>query len=177
MKMSNGATGLMVAGACAVLVATSASAVTDTTFRYTTAKTGFFTISVLAMKPDSSLADYSVTLNDGLSTAGAACFSTGVNLPLGAKITNLRIVGKTPGSDKTISTVLQTWSLQNGASAGIIGANHTFPSNGAVAARDVAPGVPVAVDASHAYGFQVCLNAGQVFLGARVTYTYQSAGD
>src|SRR6476619_4713514 len=82
-------------GALAVALCVNgiAQAITDTTFRYSTPKTGDYTIAHMAMIPDgaTSANHYLVTHDDGLTVDQAACFSSGVNLPQNATITTVTV--------------------------------------------------------------------------------------
>src|SRR5689334_18036604 len=88
------------------LVATTAAigtaqAITDSFFLYSSPRTGYFTISPAALSPDADGADYIIGFSGGakLQMNSNRCFVTGVNLPQGAKITQMRVFYTTGGTN------------------------------------------------------------------------------
>jgi hypothetical protein len=65
-----------------------AQAITDSVFRYSTPKTGFYSIDHLAVTPLRSIDSYLREFNAGLVNTGSqqACFGAGINLPHGATL-------------------------------------------------------------------------------------------
>ena len=158
----------------------AAQAITENAFNYSSPKVGFFSINPAAVTSDSSFMDY---LRDAtsLSREGGtvACFGSGVNLPQGAKMTNLVVwyqsdeVGLDPEfliqrqrhSDGTLETVAQ-----------VVGHDDTQARKAATVA--VASAVATVDNATYSYAFRVCPSAIQnAFHSARIRYTYSNAGD
>src|SRR5690348_16507875 len=78
-------------GALAIIVLGGAAhAVTDTIFKYTNPRTGFFTIDPMALSADTDGRTYTTDYQNG-NISGAGCFNTGVNLPNGATVTALTV--------------------------------------------------------------------------------------
>ncbi len=156
---------------------TAASAITDSSFKYSTVKTGLYTISPMAMSPDRgnpTVTTWFTDWDNGLT--GAGCFNTGINLPAGAKITNLRVIARSNGGATTVTALVAETNLTSGSASPINSFTATIPNDNTVAARNLVVSPPVTVDGNHAYGVGICITANQRFLGARVTYTYQNAG-
>ena len=171
--------------AVAVVVATiavigAAQAITDNAFNYSSAKVGFFSINPVALTSDSSLMDYSRDATR-LSREGGAgeCFGGGVNLPQGAKMTNLVVwyqssdIGLDPEfflqrqrhSDGTLQTI-----------AHIVGHDDTGLRK--TASVVVASTLAAVDNVNFSYAFRACLSAiPNTFNAARIRYTYTSAGD
>src|ERR1700754_3860516 len=87
-----------VAAAGGILAALSiggvALAITDTQFKYTSPKTGFYTVgsASFAPKDTTSAGNYFNSVTGGLGVLDQRrCFLTGVNLPHGAALTGLRV--------------------------------------------------------------------------------------
>jgi len=165
----------------ALALSGAAQAITDNIFRYTTPKNGYFTIHVMAMTPDSNASanDYLIDVGGHLSTgANNLCFVTGVNLPNGATMTRLA-VWYTSGaaSDPVVNLVRET--LANGVT-NVITIPNTFDDSGTRTLSNTAiPNNALAKvnNGQYAYGFSICPGSDTTFHGARITYTYNSAGD
>src|SRR3954467_7184372 len=76
----------------ALSLSSIAQAVTDTIFKYTNPKNGYYSIHPMAMAPDGTFTAgaYINSYNSGTVT-GSGCFGTGVNLPQGATMTGLTV--------------------------------------------------------------------------------------
>ena len=158
-----------------------AQAVTDTIFQYTAPKTGYSSISVMAMAPGSTSsgdAYSSIWSSPGHLTAASGCFMTGVNLPNSARMTQLT-VWTTSGAGSDPILFLVRHALTDGTAHFFV--QQPFPDNSGTRKRNnvAIPNTPTAVvnNASYTYGFGICLNDGDSFHGARVAYTYTHAGD
>ncbi len=79
----------------AVSLSGVAQAVTDTIFRYSTAKIGYFGIDAMALAPQNSHAASQLSSNwdavAGASVSADGCYNSGVHLPQGATITQLAV--------------------------------------------------------------------------------------
>lgn len=157
-----------------------AQAVTDTIFKYTTAKTGYYSISHMAMAPDSagSANFYGIGWMDYAYVTAHGCLQTGVNLPNGVTMTALTVWYSSGTSGNPKIELLRT-ELHDGSTDTIV--DKTFADDsqtrklGVVAIR----GAKIAVvdNGRFTYGIGVCLDPVDRFYGARITYTYDNAGD
>lgn len=165
----------------ALALSGAAQAITDNVFRYTTPKTGHFSIHVMAMAPDGNISanDYITDWGGTLSTGMANhCYITGVNLPHGATMTRLTVWYTSNGSSDPIVNLIRE-TLANGTT-NVITIPNTFDDSGTrTQSNTVIPNNTLAKvnNAQYAYGFGICLGNGTVFHGARITYTYNTAGD
>jgi hypothetical protein len=164
----------------ALALSGAAQAITGNVFRYTTPKTGHFTIHVMAMTPDSDAAanDYSIDSGGHLSTGTAnLCFTAGVTLPHGATMTRLSIWYTSGAASDPVVNLLRE-ALVDGTTNVII--PNTFDDSGTRTQSNTAiPNNSFAKvnNAQYAYGFVICLGSDTTFHGARITYTYNTAGD
>jgi hypothetical protein len=172
------------ASVIALYLTGAARAVTDTIFRYSTPKTGYYTIDPLAMAPVTFLAtsaDAYVIDAIGLFNAGSyyQCFSTGVNLPNGATITRIAawLRSSTNGNP---NVYLHRKALLDGTNERVASQvlNDDTAQRKSVGANAVSS-VARVNNGRYSYAFGVCLWPGynDVFFGARITYTYDHAGD
>jgi hypothetical protein len=166
-------------GALAIIVLGGAAhAVTDTIFKYTNPRTGFFTIDPMALSVDDDNRSYTIDYANG-NISGAGCFSTGLNLPNGSTITALTVwIASGAGTDPNF--VLLRRDLGTGNADFLLNhvdvhddstqrTAHIFKFTNSATAK---------VDNTHTFAFAVCLpDATNFFLGARVAYTYTTAGD
>jgi hypothetical protein len=168
-------TTLMKAQAAAVLaIALTATAA----HAATTLKTATLTIDPMAMSPDASnrlSTQYTNMWDQGLvgNGKGPNCFNTGVNLPQGAKITNVTVFymnnhptavyaelrRKALATPDTVDVAYKTLPLTNGdrrQAALTLNASYATINNNV-----------------YGYGFGVCLNDERgYFYGAKITYQY-----
>ena len=173
--------GLVAVGVVATLVLSgTAIAVTDATFTYSTTQTGYLTIHPMDLAPGgSSHADGYTTDPSGgiLATSTGGCFNTGVNVPQLAKVTTVLAyyVGL---SNSPTGVYLVREKLVDGDGETIAGQSLT--DTGGVR-KSLTITVPVdrrtVRNNVYSYGFGICLDAGEAFHGARITYTYTTAGD
>ena len=158
-----------------------AQAITDTSFRYSTEQTGYFSISPMAMAPNDDTAANNFAINRnagaGVQTDGFICMDTGVNLPHVAIMTELS-VWTTSGAANNPALVLYRHRLTDGA-RDTLAFIMIADDSGMRKKNDMA--IPEATakvsNALYTYGFGLCLGAGDTFHGARVTYTYNRPGD
>jgi len=169
--------------ASAALLGGAAHAVTDTIFKYSTVKTGYFGLSPLAFSPsDFNYANGFVVqfTSVGVRPGGmrtSACFNANVNLPQGATITDFVVSHQTDmpqgvqlfltrhGFDGTDAFVAQKDSGNTGGARRSLRAS----INSAMAVVD---------NSRYAYGAGVCVNSiNSAFYVGRITYTYNNAGD
>lgn len=180
MRKFKWTTASLTGGFIAIAVVTGASAVTDNVFRYTSEKTGYYTINHWAFAPDQTGAvdDYATT--NGLSTSTSACFGTGVNLPHGAKITGLDVYSERVGStgSSNLRVVFRRLRLSDNFPESLTDVTLTGATNGykreAVAIDGSATSVS---NIAFSYGLYVCVLQHSKLYSARIRYTYTHAGD
>jgi hypothetical protein len=174
----------VVAGSLLALVSIggAAQAITDTIFKYSAPKTGYFTIDAMAMAPDgtSSADDFSITWATGLFTStNGPCFNSGINLPNGAHITAIVVFYKSAATSDLDVTVLRK-KLSDGTANTLAGQAIPDDSDARAFASIPLSSTPanLVIDNAHySYGFGVCLGDGDTFYAARIRYTYSNAGD
>ena len=162
-----------------------ALAINDTVFHYQTPKTGWFSIGPGAMAPENNTAasNYwikSVDVGKAILFAPTGvCFTSGVSLPNGAKITTLTFWASShPGGDP------QGWLYRVDATDGTVetvvtkilrdNTTERKTTNAAVTDQSVA----TVNNQRYMYNFRFCFGSDDDgFWGARVAYTYTDAGD
>ncbi len=173
-----------VAVACSVLVALSfsgvAQAITDNVFRYSSTKTGFYGISSLDLAPlnNNTAPNYDNSAAGGLfKLVQNGCFGTGVRLPNGATITAVRVWYASGAIGNPTVSLRQVAFVQFGVS-NIIASKTLADNSGTLKVTNVNVPEPHKVDnSSGIYGLDVCLTPDDVFYAARITYSYETAGD
>lgn len=163
----------------ALLVAAFAGsvlAVTSKNFTYSDEKTGFYSIHPLALSPASDDIDFSFALGGQFTSTGNACAGTGLTLPHGARMIDLKV--KFLSDDQSnLSVYIYAVHLVSGTNIII---EETIPDDSNFSKLKTFPisGDAAIVDnARYMYGFSVCVAAGTQFRGARVRYKYSNAGD
>jgi hypothetical protein len=160
-------------------LSSAAQAITSTTFTYSTPKAGFYSIDPMALAPLTGLAAdrHTITLTPASLTSTGGCYNTGVNLPTGAKVTNVAM-WYSSGATSDVDIRLFRNRLSDGSSALLVDRVISDNSNTrkAVVAA-VSASLAIIGNGAFSYGFIVCLASGDAFYGARINYTYQNAGD
>jgi len=169
---------LLTVGAIAAVSCGAANAITSNNFTYGSPKTGYFTIHPMALSPndETSGADYFISFEGG-SLEGTGCFNTGINLPHGAKLVNVRVFFRSD-DQSDVDIRIHRHTLADGTDAMLV--DEPFADD-----SDTRTSVAFPIGAAHAvvnnrtfiYGFAVCVGAGTLFYGARFKYTYTNAGD
>ena len=156
----------------------AAQAITDNVFRYTNPKTGHLAIHVMALTPDRPSSANSYFLGFAGALFGDGCYSAGINLPHGATMTRLS-VWYTSNADSDPNVQIRRHPLLDGGTNNIV--SQIIPDDSGTRKQRnfaIADGPLAKVNnARNAYGFAVCLDSGTTFHGARITYTYNQAGD
>jgi hypothetical protein len=166
---------LGVAAVVALIAAGAAYALTAKTFKYSSPKTGFVRVSHMAFAVDGGGGAYHNQWNGGLESTGDACLNAAVDLPVGSRVRSITFFYKSgPASD----FIGELWRRQfaAGTSKLIVTTN---PSNNAGTPTSVTRNIAAVnqpVTADRAYGVGVCPGTDGTFLGARIKYTYTSAG-
>jgi hypothetical protein len=166
-----------VTGFIAVLALTgTVAAVTSGDFTYSSTTTGQFSIHPMAMAPDSYIAKYSDEYADAkLSNIGDNCYSTGVNLPQGAKIIRLTVWYQSPATPNSNPHLyLRRVNLADGSSTALVSELFIVDDTDTrkSATLSIVGGSSVVNNTNFAYGFGICPGEGSGFFGARIAYTY-----
>lgn len=173
------AAGLVVGIVLALLLSDIASAITSNVFRYSRRQTGVFSINVAALSPAFSTTTLERFIAIGEISAGSGCFNAGVNLPRGARMTRLTVWY---ASNVSEGMIMRLFRSRYTAPAGeFIVDSHTTDASGTRVAKTFALSGPATKVNNNAfsYGFGVCFDGSpnNRFYGARLTYTYNLAGD
>lgn len=106
------------------------------------------------------------------------CFNTGINLPHGAIMTQLRVFYEgAAGADKPFVT-LQRKRYTTGINNSV--AEQDLPQSAVRTSANIPLNASFTTvnNAAFSYGFGICLrNENDIFYAARIIYTYQNAGD
>ena len=163
----------------ALAMGATAVAITDTQFLYSSTKTGYFTIHAMAVAPNTNLANYTIHYTEGAATTqNDSCFSTGVNLPQGSRITQLLVWYTSAAADNPF-VYFERIRLTDGSGTSLIPSG-TIADNSDTRKLAVIPIVGGSSPVSNigfSYGFGICPGTDGSFRGARIAYTYTSAGD
>ena len=161
----------------------AANAITDTNFRYSAPKTGYLTITAAAFTPGLLTSAY---VNNGAvlspSTTNQTCWYAPVNLPHGATMSRLHLWYASESPDLVIIQLIRR-TFANGAEGQIV--SESAPASGGlyrVAGYPITGAMQTVDNARHGYYVRMCLQydgTGETpkYHGARITYTYTSAGD
>jgi hypothetical protein len=165
----------------ALFLGGAAQAITDTAFKYSTPKTGFYGLSPMAFAPDSNAsADaYNISWpdNSGNITGTGHCFNAGVNLPQGSKISAMAVWYTGTGS---LLVALYRSKVADGSFDYVDSINANVASaTRKVINQAIASAAFATVDnQAYVYSVGICLQSGNVQYDAgRITYSYTTAGD
>lgn len=155
----------------------AAHAVVDSTYRYSTPQTGYLMVPAPAFVPESD----TVAFSNGaaLHAATNSCFYAPVSLPQGAKIAQLTVWYTKSGRDLA-EAQLQSLSPLTPATLTPIAVVLLTNTGGAMrqASFDTFGTLVQTVNNAHfIYRIILCLSGQESFVGARIRYTYTSAGD
>jgi len=161
-----------------------AYAIISPTFQYTSPQTTYLSLNPMAFSPKgkSDAAHFQISPPFWIEKdvgALSVCMEAGVNLPDGARITSLTAWGST-GTDQAIQVRLQRANLATGAANGVVGLVSHNTSQSRFSMSSSASGAAAVVNNQHfSYGLEACLvdsTVNSLFYGARITYTYTTAG-
>jgi hypothetical protein len=159
----------------------SAVAITDDAFKYASPKTGYLNVTTMAFAPDSlqgATDDFFNTWNESLTNQAAGrCFNAGVNLPQGATMTKVTFCYRSDATSDLGGYLVR----RNPAHGSGIYVVTVSPADDDDVATEVTASIPATYrtvnNKKFAYGVGVCMDTeGTSFDGARITYTYTSAG-
>jgi hypothetical protein len=184
--------GNFLAGASvASMIGGTAVAVTSTSFTYSTARKGYYTIPASAMVPN-NYRSAEVYFNEPLflgspnasgiltysGTSETFCFQTGVNLPQSATIVNVATFYKSNAQSDVVVKFIRHTLANNSTGAFLIDDQIEDNSGTRRAITHVIPAALRTVNnALYSYTYLSCLGDGSNFESARIYYTYSSAGD
>src|SRR5262245_22984662 len=171
----------------ALIAVGTAYAITSGSFKYSKTKTGYVSVSHMDMIPDSNNTTYFTSWTGGLSDSGNGCFNAGVNLPQGANVKSITYTYSSDagGTDNEFFGRFVRMNLDTGNGVDII--DSVNPANDANTVAHVTAGVHSnqqgVNNKKFTYGVGVCPGADTdgpeddgVFYGAKIKYTYKTAG-
>jgi len=159
----------------ALVVAGAAYALTAKSFKYSNPKTGYQRVHNMAFAPLRLDENYTNSWNNGLFSGLGACLNAGVDLPIGSRVKAITFYFKS-GATSDFFGAFWRRELSTGGATQLAQVN---PPNDANAPPSFTVNIPAGkqvVAAKHAFGIGVCPGTNNVFYGARVKYTYTSAG-
>jgi hypothetical protein len=154
-----------------------AYAISAAGFRYSAPRTGYLMIPAAAFVPEADTAVYT-NLGRSLDVTGIACAVAPVNLPDGAKMTQLAMwYSKDDATETSLSLVRL---LPASSTTADIATLNTHDTGGAVKPGHVSianTALQTVSNEQSSYYLEKCLTDQERFIGARIKYTYTSAGD
>jgi hypothetical protein len=173
-----------VIAAAGILVAVSltgaAFAVTDTVFRYKTEHSGFLSLAPMAFAAADSDSATQLTATFPTEVSGSACMMTGVNLPQSAKITALAAWASTGNGVTGAAFTITLFRNNPSTSASDVIADASMQADSgrkALNARVTNAGLGQVDNRFYNYSVGICQSSTSDFYGARINYTYVTAGD
>jgi hypothetical protein len=156
----------------------AAHAITDTVFRYSAVQTGYYNINVAGLVPQVAGADYAV--NGGTSyiqSSTVSCYATDVHLPDRARMTGVTVWYN--GTGAGIVTNLVRINVNTGLNEFLFSKINNDSGGNRVARLYPVSGTEAAINnKAFSYAVEICLSdSAAKFYGARIAYTYNSAGD
>ncbi len=175
---------LMATGAVMTVAVTgTAMAITEANFTYTTTQTGYVSIHPADVVPDSAETTNNYIISADNSSVGyydaapPGCFNTGVDLPDGARIKSLD-TWYLSDVDSNPTVALYRNNLSTDANVALVsGAIDDDTLLRKKDTRVVPSDLREVQNKVYSYSLSICLGLDSYFEGARITYTYTSAGD
>jgi len=175
MQLSNRFMNLTAAVAVLCASALPAAAITDSKFQYSTDQLGFLSISPMDLAPDGNVSAAQPWFSAwyGATLSGEGCFQTGVHLPTGAKVVEVRV-----WYTKAVYAQLQQTKFADGSTTTIVAENIGDGTGTTRTSQTLTPATATTIDNRNLfYGLGICVNPGAYFQGARIYYKYNTAGD
>lgn len=148
----------------------SAVALTATSFTYANKHVGYAAVTPFDLESANDALGF---VSDYDTRTGAGCAATGLRLPQGALLVNATVY-ETEGAPLVIS-IYRTNRATGGTSSAIV---TPTPDGSRQAHTMQIPSTWAKVNnATFDYMFEVCHGPSGIFHGARLRYTYKSAGD
>jgi hypothetical protein len=175
--------GLLIA---ALIAGTAVAAVVSNGFFYSPRQAGYYSIHPSALVAVNGVTvtngGYGITPQSAQLTRSSSngCFTTGVNLPNGAVITGLAVWYSSGPIGTDPSVFFGLTRLSDGADAALVPDQPIVMNVAGRRAKAFAiPNSPARIvnNSLYVYAFQFCLGNSDAFYGARIAYTYTSAGD
>ena len=166
----------------AALLSGVAQAITENAFRYSSARTGYYGMNPMAFSSADSrpgFHEYFIQWPDYLRNIGSGthCFNTGVNLPNGARMTRFSAWYSTDAASSVRVSLFQA-GFADDAFSGLLAQLNSTDTTATRAGMSITPGIPEVQNGQFNYSVGVCMDKdSDRFYGARITYTYTSAGD
>ena len=127
----------------------------------------------MAFAPVDNTRVYANSNTAGLTTTGG-CFVTALTLPAGAKVKSIQIFYKS-GTGNILVEITRT-SLFERRVTSLVSIQPTDASGAYRSSTVAVAATKQAVSAGYAYGLLLCQGPTDTFYGAKVKYTYTSAG-
>lgn len=166
---------LGIAAALALIAAGAAYALTASSFKYSAPQVGYKRVHNMAFVPFRLNENYTNSWNNGLSSGLGACLNAGVDLPAGSRVKAITFYFKSSTTSDFFG-VLTRRRLSTGGATQLAVANPVNNANTPTSVTVKIPSTNQAVTADHAFGIGVCPGIDNLFYGARIKYTYTSAG-
>ena len=165
--------------AIGMLIVGTAAAVTSRSFTYSKPKIGYLSLSTLDFSSDrigNTSADYRIDMEFLTNTDVNRYFVAGVHLPNGAKILSATFwYSSTVGAGFIGNLGRSALAVQS--SDDLVRVQPTDSSGNRLGATDtVDPSMQTVNNGVYAYNVYAGLKDGQTFYGARIKYSYTSAG-
>jgi hypothetical protein len=164
-------------GLLALIVVGTAYAITSSSFKYSSTKTGYLSVSHMDFIPDGPNTTYFNSWTGGLTDSGGGCFNAGINLPSGAKVKSVTWFYESGAGSEFFGRFVR---MNMPTAAGLdITANASPVNNTGLPSsvtRNVAAANQTVNNSRYSYGIGACPGSDGVFNGARVKYTYRTAG-
>ena len=162
-------------GVLALATAGAAYALTSQSFTYSKTKTGYVVVSPMDFASDGiASGGYSNVWNGGLTSANE-CLNAGVHLPQGARVKSVTL-SYASGAGGDFAGSLHRMMLAAGSAGTLSSVSPADDLGTPNAASNSVASAKQAVSPSYAYGIGICPGVNGTVYGARVKYTYTSAG-
>ena len=180
MEQRTGSKGLGLVGVSILLVLVMVGAafgVTSSTFKYNRVKTSYLSLPASIFVVDND-ANYNNQWGSGLTSGALDCFAAHVQLPNRAKMKQVVYFFRSGNGGNLYGEITQTsWAtgdiLTYSPEADILDDQNVYVAK----AFGIPPERQEIDNKNFAYAVGICLAADTAFKGARIKYTYQSAGD
>lgn len=167
---------LAVVAAISLMAAGAAYALTASSFKYSSPKTGYVRVSHMDFTPDGNNTTYFTSWPGGLSDSGDGCFNAGVDLPVGSRVKSITFFYDSGPGSEFFGRFLR---MQLATGDGLDITPNAQPADDSETVQAVTVNVGAAnqdVKAGRSYGVGVCPGSDGTFYGAKIKYTYTSAG-
>jgi len=168
---------LAAVGLLALIAVGTAYAITSSSFKYSSTKTGYLSVSPMDFIPDSPNTTYFTSWTGGLTDSGDECFNAGINLPSGSKVKQITFYYSSGPASDFFGRFIR---MRGPIGTGIDITGFATPGNDTGTPSSITRNVGAANqnvnNNQFSYGIGVCPGTDGEFYGARVKYTYKNAG-